>query len=65
MDPSHNPGDASSTDTSPTDTRQPSRFESITGQDESPYDHANSTDTVRRRPDGYGASSPSPLPPPP
>ncbi|KAK0752564.1 Sodium/calcium exchanger protein-domain-containing protein [Schizothecium vesticola] len=54
MDPSHNPSDASSTDTSPTDTRQPSRFESITGQDEGLYDHPNSTDTVRRRPDGYG-----------
>ncbi|KAK0710794.1 Sodium/calcium exchanger protein-domain-containing protein [Lasiosphaeris hirsuta] len=63
MDPPRKPDDESSADPSPTDTRRPSRFESITGQDDSTSESFQSTDTIRRRPErpeqGYAQSSTS------
>ncbi|KAK0723313.1 Sodium/calcium exchanger protein-domain-containing protein [Lasiosphaeria miniovina] len=57
MDPPSQPGDgSSSSDPSPTDTRRPSRYESITGADDSLSESFQSTETVRRRPEqNYGS----------
>ncbi|KAK4173693.1 Sodium/calcium exchanger protein-domain-containing protein [Triangularia setosa] len=51
MESSPQKDDASVTDQSPTDTRRPSRYESITGQDDRMDESFQSTDTVRRRPE--------------
>ncbi|KAK0702510.1 Sodium/calcium exchanger protein-domain-containing protein [Apiosordaria backusii] len=55
MDSASQKDDAAATDPSPTDTRRPSRYESITGQDDRVDESFQSTDTVRRRPEGGGA----------
>ncbi|KAK0614869.1 Sodium/calcium exchanger protein-domain-containing protein [Bombardia bombarda] len=56
MDPPSQTGDESSSDPSPTDTRHPARYESITGRDDALAESAQSTDTVRRRPEpSYGS----------
>ncbi|KAK3387858.1 Sodium/calcium exchanger protein-domain-containing protein [Podospora didyma] len=56
MDPPTQPGEELSGDPSPTDTRRPSRYESVTGQDDQLSDNFQSTDTVRRRPEpSYGS----------
>ncbi|KAK1761543.1 hypothetical protein QBC47DRAFT_419881 [Echria macrotheca] len=61
MDPSPYADDNGSNDPSPTDTRRPSRFESITGREESPSDDAQVGDAMRRRPEqGYGTMSTQP-----
>jgi Ca2+:H+ antiporter len=41
--------------TSPTESRQPSRYEPITGRDDGLSESFQSTDTVRRRPDPSAA----------
>ncbi|KAK4159725.1 Sodium/calcium exchanger protein-domain-containing protein [Cladorrhinum sp. PSN259] len=55
MDPSSQHTEASSSDPSPTSTRRPSRYESITGQEDRQEENFQTTDTVRRRPDGAQA----------
>ncbi|KAK3321330.1 Sodium/calcium exchanger protein-domain-containing protein [Cercophora scortea] len=55
--PSQNADDDSSSDPSPTDTRNPSRYEPITGRDDSFTDSFLSTDTVRRIPESTATST--------
>ncbi|KAK3314556.1 Sodium/calcium exchanger protein-domain-containing protein [Apodospora peruviana] len=60
MDAPSRAGDTSPNGPSPTDTRHPSRYESITGPEESISESFLSTDTVRRRPDtNYGSINPA------
>ncbi|VBB83554.1 Putative Protein similar to cation exchanger YNL321W of Saccharomyces cerevisiae [Podospora comata] len=59
MDFSPQKDDASATDQSPTDTRRPSRYESITGQDDRMDESFQSTDTVRRKPEDSTMQSPN------
>ncbi|KAK4216475.1 Sodium/calcium exchanger protein-domain-containing protein [Rhypophila decipiens] len=54
-DPSHDGGD-SPTETSPTDTRNPARYEPITGPEDNFSESFLSTETVRRRPEASHGS---------
>lgn len=53
MDSSSQPGrDSSPTDPSPTDSRRPSQSNTTARDDDRAFDSMQSTDTVRRRPEG-------------